>query len=99
MANTLTCNPLYIDTAATIAFTRPLLAKRIDWVGPATVGNAAVIADLYGNVLAEGKAAVVNQTVSLWPGPIKLTLPGKSGNANGSWQVTTINSGFLLVWF
>lgn len=108
MSNTLTTNPLVIDTAATIAVgspTRPILAKRIEWIGPATVGNTAIIADLGGNILADGICAVVNQAVTLWPGPIKLTLPGKqasfagAGNPNGSWQVTTIQSGKLLVWF
>ncbi len=108
MANTLTSNPLIINTAATIAVgnpTRPILARRIEWVGPATVGNTCVIADLGGNTIAEGICAVVNQAVTLWPGPAKLTLPGKqaglgtTGNPNGSWQVSTIQSGVLLVWF
>jgi hypothetical protein len=99
MSNTLTTNPLVLDTAATIAFSRPLLAKRIDWVGAATVGNACVIADLGGNILTKGTCSVVNAVVSLWNGPIKLTLPGKVGNPNGSWQVSTIQSGQILVWF
>jgi hypothetical protein len=99
MANDITQNPLYIDTAATIAFNRPLLAKRIDWIGPATLANVCVIADIGGDLLCQGYCSVVNKTVNLWQGPQKLTLPGKSGNPNGSWQVSTIQSGILLVWF
>ncbi len=99
MANTITTNPLVIDTAATIAFTRPLLAKFIEWVAPTTAGQVCVIADIGGNIIAKGVCAVANTAVTLWPGPIRLTLPGKSGNANGSWQVSTIQAGQLLIWY
>lgn len=108
MANTLTTNPLLINTAATIAVggvSRPINAKFIEWIGPATIGNTVVIADLGGNLIAQGFCSVVNQAVTLWPGPTKLVLPGKqasfagTGNPSGSWQVSTIQSGTLLVWY
>lgn len=92
MANTITCNPLIIDTAATITFNRPLLCKEIDWVGAATVGNAAVITDLAGNIRAQGKAAVVNAVINLWSGPAKLTL-------KSPFIISTINSGQLMIWY
>ena len=107
MANTLTVNPLFITTAATISTTtvRPILAKRIEWLTPVNIGDKAIIADLGGNIICEGVCEVASQSQILWAGPQKLTLPGKqasfagAGNAAGSWQVSTINSGTLLIWF
>jgi hypothetical protein len=108
LANTLTTNPLVINTAATIAVggtVRPINAKFIEWVGAATVGNTCTIADIGGNVIAQGQCAVVGAAVTLWPGPTKLVLPGKqasfagAGNPSGSWQVSTIQSGTLYIWF
>src|SRR6266567_4393362 len=107
MANTLTTNPLFIDTAATIsmATVRPILVKRIEWLTPVNIGDKAIIADVGGNIVCQGTCEVASQSQILWSGPQKLTLPGKrasfagAGNAAGSWQVTTINSGKLLVWY
>jgi hypothetical protein len=107
MANTLTTNPLIITTAATISTTtvRPLLAKRIEWLTPVNIGDKVIAQDLTGNVIFEGTCEVASQSQILWSGPQKLTLPGKqasfagTGNAAGSWQIATINSGTLLVWF
>lgn len=107
MANTLTTNPLFINTAATIsmATVRPILAKRIEWLTPLAIGDRAIIADVGGNIICEGTCEVASQSQILWSGPQKLTLPGKqasfagTGNAAGSWQVSTINSGTLLIWF
>lgn len=99
MANLITTDPLILDTAATIAFTRPLLVKRIEWFSPVATTDAVVLADLAGNIIVEGKCEVPAQSQILWGGPQKLTLPGKSTNPNGSWQVSTINSGKLLIWF
>lgn len=107
MANTLTTNPLFITTAGTISTTtvRPLLAKRIEWLTPVNIGDKAIIADVGGNIICSGVCEVASQSQILWSGPQKLTLPGKqasfagTGNAAGSWQVTTINSGTLLIWF
>lgn len=92
MSNVITTNPLILDTAATITFNRPLLVKRIDWIGPATVANTAIVTDIGGNILAQGICAVVNQDVVMWAGPQKLTL-------KSPFQVTTIDSGKMLVWY
>src|ERR1700690_476983 len=99
MANLITTDPLILDSTGTIAFTRPLLVKRVEWYVPTTIGHQAIIADLGGNVILEGTCEVASQSQILWSGPQKLTLPGKSGNANGSWQVVSIQSGKLLVWY
>ena len=107
MANTLTTNPLFIDTAATIsmATVRPLNVKRIEWLTPGAIGDKVFIADIGGNVICKGTCEVASQSQILWSGPQKLTLPGKqasfagAGNAAGSWAVTTINSGQLIIWY
>ena len=99
MANVITQDPLIIDTAATIAFTRPILVKRIEWLTPTTIGHQVVIADLIPNTIVAGVCEVASQSQILWSGPQKLTLPGFTSKAGGSWQVTTINSGKLLIWF
>jgi hypothetical protein len=98
MANSLTQNPLQINTTATIAIARPILARRIEWYVPLTVGATVIAGDLNGNILFEGTCEVSLQSQILWTGPQKLTLPGKVGNPNGSWQVS-ITSGTLLIWF
>lgn len=99
MANTLTCNPLFINTAATMAFTRPILAKRIEWLTPVNIGDKVVIADLNGNLILQGTCEVASQSQILWNGPHRLTLRGSATNTAGSWQVSTINTGTLLIWF
>ncbi len=99
MANIITQNPLIIDTAATIAFTRPILVKRIEWLTPVTVGDKVVVADLVPNTIVQGTCEVISQSQILWSGPQKLTLPGFTSKAGGSWQVSTITSGKLLIWF
>src|ERR1700677_930601 len=100
---TATTNPMIITSAATISVgsvTRPINAKLIELVG-ATAGSTCVIADLNGNTICAGVTSVLNQTAVLWPGPIKLVLPGKqasfagTGQPGGSWQVSTITSGQL----
>jgi len=107
MANTLTSNPLFINTAATISMAtiRPLLVKRIEWLTPITIGDKVIASDLNGNTIFQGTCEVASQSQILWNGPQKLTLPGKqsglgtTGNAAGSWQVSTIQSGTLLIWY
>jgi hypothetical protein len=99
MANLITTDPLILDTAATIAFTRPILAKRIEWYVPTTVGHQVIVTDLNSNVIVEGTCEVISQSQILWSGPQKLTLPGFVSKPNGSWQVTTIQSGKLIIWF
>lgn len=99
MANTITSNPLFINTAATIAFTRPILAKRIEWLTPINIGDKVVVADLVPNTILQGTCEVASQSQILWSGPQKLTLPGRQSASGGSWQVSTINSGTLLIWY
>jgi hypothetical protein len=85
--------------------TRPCNAKRIEWVGPVTPGDNLVIQDIGGNIIFKEQAPATFASVVLWPGPGKFMLPGKqasfagTGNPGGSWQVATINSGSLLVWY
>lgn len=105
MANSLTQNPLRIDTAATIAFTRPVLAKMIEWSGIGAALSSVTIADLGGNVILQAVSGTNTSNMTIWQGPTRLTLPGKqasfagSGLPNGSWQVSTITSGVLWIWF
>lgn len=99
MANTITTNPLILNTAATIAFTRPILAKRIEWYVPTTVGHQVIVTDLTGNVIVQGTCEVASQSQILWTGPQKLTLKGSATVTAGSWIVSTIQSGTLMVWF
>src|SRR5271157_72847 len=95
---TATTNPMIITTAATVVSTRPFLAKRIEWLTPTTIGHQVVVSDLTPNVIIEGTCEVASQSQILWSGPQKLTLPGEAGVAGGSWQVSTIQSGSLLIW-
>jgi hypothetical protein len=98
MANSLTQNPLQINTTATIAIARPILCRRIEWFEPTATTQTMQLMDLNGNIIVEAMCEVANQSQSLWTGPAKLTLPGKVGNPNGSWQVS-ITGGTLLIWF
>jgi hypothetical protein len=93
MANSITANPLIIDTAATITFGRPLLARRIDWTGATAIGNTATITDLGGNVRAQATAGATLSTVVLWD--------GSSGRLalKSPFVVSTISSGKLLIWY
>ena len=95
---TATANPMIISSAATVVSTRPFLVKRIEWFAPATVGNNVVVADQNGNIFVEGTCEVASQSQVLWSGPQKLTLPANTGNAKG-WQVSTIQSGSLIIWY
>jgi hypothetical protein len=99
---------MLITSAATVTFVngpRPCNAKRIEWVGTVTPGDNLVIADIGGNTIFKEQAPATFASVVLWPGPGKFMLPGKQasfasvGNAGGSWQVSTINSGTLMVWY
>ena len=107
-----TSNPMVITAAASVVLSRPILARRIEWVGAATVGNFCQITDVPGgtftatHIIAEGYCGAVDQAVTLWAGPAKLTLPGKQAaqtysNATQAsyWQVSTIQSGTLLIWY
>lgn len=100
-----TTNPMVITTAATVVSSRPFLVRRIEWFSPVATTDSCSIMDLNSNTIIEGKCEVPGQSQILWPGPAKLTLPGKaaglgtSGNPGGSWQVSTITSGTLLIWF
>ena len=99
---TATTSPMIITSAATVTstnFPRPFLAKRIEWLTPVAPGDRCVGSDLNNNVIFEGTCEVASQSQILWAGPQKLTLPGKSGNLGGSWQISTITSGSLLIWF
>jgi hypothetical protein len=108
---TATTNPMIIAAAATVCvagtggtITRPINVKLIEWVGATAAGTFA-LTDLNGNVIVEATCPVTNQNVTPWPGPIKLVLPGKqasfasTGNPAGSWQVATLTSGTLLIWY
>lgn len=92
-------NPMVITSAATVVATRPFLAKRIEWLTPLTIGDKVIAQDIGGNMIFEGTCEVASQSQILWSGPQKLTLPGKSGNAGGSWQISSIGSGSLIIWF
>lgn len=96
---TATTNPMIITSAATVVATRPFLVKRIEWLSPAAPGDRLVVADLTPNIIVEGTCEVSLQSQILWSGPQKLTLPGRVSTPTGSWQVSTISSGSLLIWF
>ncbi len=104
MANIITQNPLILDTTATVAFTRPILAKRIEWVGATAIGQVSSVSDINGNVICKQTSGATVTGIVMWAGPQKLTLPGKqasfagAGNPNGSWQVT-VASGQILIWY
>ena len=100
---------MIISSAATVTFingmTRPCNAKRIEWVGPLAIGAVLVVQDVGGNIIFQEVAGATLSSVVLWPGPGKFMLPGKqasfasTGNPGGSWQVATITSGMLFVWY
>src|SRR5208282_4592042 len=102
---TATTSPMLITSAATVTFAvpRPCNAKRIEWVGATTLGHVCAIADIDStpNVIFSETAGQTLTGITMWPGPGKFMLPGKqpsfagSGNAGGSFQVTTIQSGTL----
>jgi len=100
-------NPMIIPAPAltattTVVLSRPILAKRIEWLAPITVGDTIKITDTGGNIIAEGVCEVASQSQILWTGPQKLTLPGKAGTT-ASWQVinaySAASSAALIVWF
>jgi hypothetical protein len=96
---TATTCPMIITAAATVVATRPFLAKRIEWLTPVTIGDRLVVSDLNNNIIIEGTCEVASQSQILWTGPQKLTLKGSATQTAGSWQVSTITSGNLLIWF
>jgi len=89
-----------ITSAATVVASRPFLVKRIEWLTPVNIGDKVVIADTDAspNLIIAGTCEVASQSQILWSGPQKLTLPGKA-TQTASWQVSTIQSGSLLIWF
>lgn len=102
MANDITQNPILLDTTATIAFNRPILVKRIEWYKPQSIGDSFTITDLNSNILNEGTCEVALQSQITWSGPIRLTLPGKVGNANGSWiftETAATTASAVLIWY
>lgn len=103
-----TTNPMIIPAPAltattTIILTRPVLAKRIEWLTPITIGDTIKITDTGGNVINQGTCEVASQSQILWTGPQKLTLPGKATQTAGSWQVinayNAASTSSLIVWF
>jgi hypothetical protein len=93
-----TTNPMSITSAATVVASRPFLVKKMEWLTPVTIGDKVIVADLGGNMIMAGTCEVASQSQILWSGVGKLTLPGKA-TATASWQVSTINSGSLLIWW
>lgn len=104
---TATTNPMIIPAPAltattTIILSRPIMAKRIEWFVPITIGDTIQIQDIGGNVINKGVCEVASQSQILWTGPQKLTLPGKAATTS-SWQVVNAynaaSSAALIVWF
>lgn len=102
-----TTNPMIIPAPAltattTIILSRPILAKRIEWYVPTTVGDTIQLQDIGGHILAEGTCEVASQSQILWAGPQKLTFPGKSSTTS-SWQVVNAyaaaSSTTILLWY
>src|ERR1700719_3159882 len=104
-----TTNPMIIPAPAltattTIVLSRPILAKRIEWYVPTTIGGTIKITDASSslNIIDEGTCEVASQSQILWSSPQKLTLPGKSGTTS-SWQVVNAyaaaSSAALIIWF
>jgi hypothetical protein len=71
----------------------PLNVKRIEWYGPASTSDSAVITDINGNVILEGtcETALVSQVLWSSGNP---TLPLKMGG----WVLKTLGSGKLLIY-
>jgi hypothetical protein len=96
---TATTVPAQLKPPATAASTspparnEPINARRIEWFGPASTSDSAVITDINGNVILEGtcETALVSQV--LWSGPT--TLPLKMGG----WVLSTLGSGKLLIYY
>lgn len=91
MANNLGTNPATIDTAMANPFSvTPVRVSSAIWMSPTTVGHQLIIQDRNGNPLINVKAPVANQDVDLtildawW---------------NGSFKVTQIDSGLLVIFF
>lgn len=91
-----------LTATSTVILSRPILAKRIEWYVPTTVGDTVKITDINGSIIAQGTCEVASQSQILWAGPQKLTLPGKSGTTS-SWQVinayNAASSSTLIVWY
>lgn len=107
---TATTNPMIIPAPALTATTtivmtspRPVLAKRIEWYVPITIGDTIQGTDLNGNVLFQGTCEVASQSQILWTGPQKLTCRGSASNTAGSWQVinkyAAASSSTLILWY
>jgi hypothetical protein len=103
-----TTNPMIIPAPAltattTIVLTRPILAKRVEWFAPITIGDTIQATDLNGNIIVEGKCEVASQSQILWTGPQKLTFKGTASNTAGSWQVinaySAASTSSLIIWF
>jgi len=102
-----TTNPMIIPAPAltattTIILSRPILAKRIEWYAPITIGDTIKATDLNGNVIVEGTCEVASQSQILWTGPQKLTFKGAATQST-SWQVinaySAASSSALIIWF
>ena len=104
-----TTNPMIIPAPAltattTIILSRPILAKRIEWLTPISVGDTIKIVDASSslNIIDDGVCEVASQSQILWTGPQKLTLPGKA-TANFSWGVInayqTASTASLIIWY
>jgi hypothetical protein len=103
-----TTNPMIIPAPAltattTIVMTRPVLAKRIEWYVPVTMGDSIQATDLNGNVIIEGTCEVASQSQILWTGPNKLAFKGTLSNTAGSWQVinkySAASTAALIIWW
>jgi hypothetical protein len=85
--------PLGAASTSPPARNAPINARRIEWYGPASTSDSAVITDINGNVILEGtcETALVSQV--LWSSTE--TLPLKMGG----WVLKTLGSGKLLIYF
>lgn len=92
-----------LTATTTIVLTRPIMAKRIEWYSPITIGDTIQATDLNGNVIIQGKCEVASQSQILWTGPNKLTFKGTQSNTAGSWQVinayAAASTSSLIIWW
>lgn len=98
MANSLTTNPIVVDTAnagaALIASGQPLLVSAIKAVGLTTAGHTGVVQDANGKAFWECIAATTNYATQL---ETFAALPNGARTLNGL-KVPTLASGKIYIW-